>query len=127
MKAKLLIALVLLSAALFAQEAPPNVPQYTKDGELIRPENYREWIYLSSGLGMTYGAPIASRDEEDFDNVFVTPQAYKAFLATGTWPDKSLTTLPKISESPPRRGDSSDGRLRWSCPPPAGSCRRRGW
>jgi hypothetical protein len=25
-----------------------------------------------------------------FDNVFVTPQAYKAFLATGTWPDKTI-------------------------------------
>ena len=34
MKAKLLIALALLSAALLAEQAPPNVPQYTKDGEL---------------------------------------------------------------------------------------------
>jgi hypothetical protein len=25
-----------------------------------------------------------------FDNVFVTPQAYRAFLATGTWPDKTM-------------------------------------
>ena len=94
MKAKLLIALVLLSVSLLAQEAPPpNVPQYTKDGQLIKPENYREWIYLSSGLGMTYGAPIAKKDDEDFDNVFVTPQAYKAFLATGTWPDKTMMAL----------------------------------
>jgi hypothetical protein len=93
MKAKLAIALALLSAALLAQEAPPNEPQYTQDGQLIRPENYREWIYLSSGLGMTYGAPIAKPDDEDFDNVFVTPQAYKAFLATGTWPDKTMLAL----------------------------------
>ena len=92
-KAKLLIALSLLAVSLAAQEAPPNVPQYTKDGQLIKPENYREWVYLSSGLGMTYGSPIAKQEDEDFDNVFVTPQAYKAFLATGTWPDKTMMAL----------------------------------
>jgi hypothetical protein len=93
MKAKLLLVLVLISAGLFAEQAPPNEPQYTKEGELIKPENYREWIYLSSGLGMTYGSPIANPDDQDFDNVFVTPQAYKAFLATGTWPDKTMLAL----------------------------------
>jgi len=94
MKAKLLLVLVLVSAGLFAEQAPPpNEPQYTKEGELIKPENYREWIYLSSGLGMTYGSPIANPEDQDFDNVFVTPQAYKAFLATGTWPDKTMMAL----------------------------------
>jgi Cytochrome P460 len=93
MKAKLLLALALMSVSLLAESAPPNEPQYTKDGQLIKPENYREWIYLSSGLGMTYGAPIANQDDQDFDNVFVTPQAYKAFLATGTWPDKTMMAL----------------------------------
>jgi hypothetical protein len=93
MKAKLLLALALMSVSLLAESAPPNEPQYTKDGQLMKPENYREWIYLSSGLGMTYGAPIANPDDQDFDNVFVTPQAYKAFLATGTWPDKTMLAL----------------------------------
>jgi hypothetical protein len=93
MKAKLLIVLLLMSVGLLAESAPPNEPRYTKDGQLIRPDNYREWIYLSSGLGMTYGAPIAHSDDQDFDNVFVTPQAYKAFLATGTWPDKTMLAL----------------------------------
>ena len=34
---------------------------FTKSGELVRPTDYREWIFLSSGLGMTYGpnAPAA--------------------------------------------------------------------
>ncbi|MFY9826140.1 MAG: cytochrome P460 family protein [Thermoanaerobaculia bacterium] len=93
MKAKFLIALLLMSAVLLAEQAPPNEPQYTKEGQLIKPENYREWIYLSSGLGMTYGTPSANQEEPDFDNVFVTPQAYKSFLATGTWPDKAMMAL----------------------------------
>jgi hypothetical protein len=28
-----------------------------------------------------------------FDNVFVNPSAYRSFLATGTWPDKTVLVL----------------------------------
>jgi hypothetical protein len=94
MKTRILIVLSLLclSSKLPAQQAQPDEPRFTNDGQLARPDNYREWIYLSSGLGMTYGnAPNAA--SERFDNVFVTPQAYKAFLATGSWPDKTMLVL----------------------------------
>ncbi len=73
----------------------PDAPRYTKEGEMLRPQNYREWIYLSSGLGMTYG-PIqsAAKDREPlFDNVFVSRAAYKSFLGTGTWPDQTVMIL----------------------------------
>jgi hypothetical protein len=60
---------------------------------LVLPANYREWIFLSSGLGMTYG-PLAAPDEKPrFDNVFVSRPAYEAFLKTGTWPDKTMFIL----------------------------------
>jgi Cytochrome P460 len=91
---RLLAASLLLWVRLSAQ-APPDDPRFTGDGQLMRPDNYREWIYLSSGLGMTYG-PIdsaAAPSSERFDNVFVTPLAYKAFLQTGTWPDKTVFAL----------------------------------
>jgi len=28
-----------------------------------------------------------------FDNVFVNPEAYRSFVATGTWPDKTVMVL----------------------------------
>jgi hypothetical protein len=35
-----------------------------------------------------------------FDNVFVNPSAYRAFLQTGTWPDKTVLVLElRASES----------------------------
>ena len=94
MKIRHLVALALTtaSAVLSAQESAPRDPRFTSDGQLIRPENYREWVYLSSGLGMTYGTGKAPK-EPRFDNVFVTPQAYQAFLQTGTWPDKTMFIL----------------------------------
>jgi hypothetical protein len=43
-------------------------PQFT-GSNLLRPEGYREWVYLSSGLGMNYN-PTAGGPER-FTNVFV--------------------------------------------------------
>jgi hypothetical protein len=78
-----------------AKENEPNAPKYTADGKLIFPANYREWVYLTSGLDMTYNPKIegAGMDHSMFDNVFVNPEAYKAFVATGTWPDKTMLVL----------------------------------
>ena len=76
------------------QDTSPNEPRYTKGGELIHPGSYREWIYLSSGLGMTYrSSATATNTNPNFDNVFVTPTAYQAFLASGVWPDKTMFAL----------------------------------
>jgi len=63
-------------------------PEFNKDGELVRPKNYREWIFLSSGLGMNYGTGGLP-----FGNVFVEPSAYRKFVETGKWPDKSIFAL----------------------------------
>jgi hypothetical protein len=66
-------------------------PRYTADGQLTLPSDYREWVFLSSGLGMTY-APMAGMASA-FTNVFVNPAAYRSFVSTGTWPDKTMLVL----------------------------------
>lgn len=93
MKLKLFLPLLLACLNLSGQQARLHEPQYTSDGQLKLPDNYREWIFLSSGLGMTYGFVDNATNAvagDRFDNVFVTPWAYRAFLATGTWPDKTM-------------------------------------
>lgn len=88
-------ALALLSgaAALAQAPAPPQLPAYTAQGELLPPSDYREWIYLSTGLNMSYlkGPPGAAHDR--FSNVFVNPESYREFQRTGSWPDKTLLVL----------------------------------
>ena len=70
-----------------------NVPKYTKDGKLLRP-NYREWVYLSSGLGMNYGPTAAGASAAPaFTNVYVNPESYREFQKTGKWPDKTMFAL----------------------------------
>jgi hypothetical protein len=96
-RALIAVAAGILAACMLTGADQPSVegPQFTADGKLIRPENYREWIFLSSGLGLTYG-PLAAEDRTDnptFDNVFVSRAAYKSFLNTGRWPDKTMFIL----------------------------------
>jgi Cytochrome P460 len=63
-------------------------PQYNQGGELVRPGNFREWTYLSSGLGMSYNA--TGGGDPQFTNVFVPTWAYREFVATAKWPDKTM-------------------------------------
>ncbi len=73
-------------------EAGSAVPGYTADGRLEFPEHYRDWVYLSSGFDMSY-LPAQNADHHVFDNVFANPEAYAAFLKTGSWPEKTLLVL----------------------------------
>lgn len=92
-----IFALVVLAATTLlprwglSQSAAPTAVRYTSDGKLIRPEGYREWIFASSGLGMNYGP--AGAEAPAFTNVFVAPWAYKQYMATGHWPDKTVFVL----------------------------------
>jgi hypothetical protein len=79
----------------FEQKAttPPARLQYTADGQLKLSEDYREWIYLTSGFDMSYNPGAQMTGHHMFDNVFVNPEAYQAFVRTGTWPDQTTLVL----------------------------------
>ena len=85
------MALAIPAALLWSAPMPPSGPEYTSDAQLKLPENYREWIYVTTGFDMSY-TPSAM-DHHMFDSVFVNPEAYKAFVETGTWPDKTMLVL----------------------------------
>lgn len=99
-------AVILLAAALLltmgmhpsrAQDSAgqkSDTPRFTADGKLEFPAHYREWIFLTSGLDMSYAPrPAGMQGHSMFDNVFVNPSAYQAFLETGTWPDQTMLVL----------------------------------
>lgn len=73
--------------------AASDGPNYTADGQLKMPERYREWIFLTSGIDMSYSPNAAMAGHSMFDNVFVNPAAYRVFQQTGTWPDKTTLVL----------------------------------
>jgi hypothetical protein len=91
--AAFLVGLIVLPAVIGAEDS--DGPQLTSDGQMRMPANYREWVFLSSGLGMTYGplGSAAGHDDPMFDNVFVNRSAYRSFLESGKWPDKTVLVL----------------------------------
>jgi hypothetical protein len=96
LKTIILVTLVAVSVVLLigAGENPgSNVPRFTSDGKLLRPD-YRQWVYLSSGLGMNYGPTAAGASAAPaFTNVFVNPESYREFQKTGKWPDHTMFAL----------------------------------
>lgn len=106
MRATLSILFTLASAIPSMAQATSKdfSPQFTSDGRLVLPANYREWMFLSSGLGMTYDPAGNSNASPRFTNVFVTPAAYRSYVEHGKWPDNSILVL-EI------RASASDGSI----------------
>ncbi len=87
----MVVAMISVAAAIaHGQTAGPVA--YAPDGKLLFPKDYREWTFLSSGLGMAY-TPGPAGSSPSFTNVFANPEAYAAFQRTGTWPDKTMLVL----------------------------------
>ena len=88
-QALLPIAPLLLTAA----TAAAGGPQYTADGAFVVPSDYREWVFLSAGLDMSYSEAPQKLDHSMFDNVFVDRASWERFKATGHWPDKTMLVM----------------------------------
>ena len=88
-----LTLLLAFSSLAFSQDAPSAT---SADGSYALP-------YELSRMGLPGLRPcsmthVASRQTDgqgnpNFDNVFVNPTAYKSFLKTGAWPDKTVLVL----------------------------------
>jgi|SRR5579872_885775 len=99
-----MISATVLAMPLVAQQRPDDGPRFTNGISLTFPSDYRSWIFLGSGLGMTYQPAGTQLRNPQFSNVFVNPSAYRQFEQTGTWPDKTVLIL-EI------RGSESEGSI----------------
>jgi cytochrome P460 len=92
---KILCLVVLGMACLAVLAAAPEEkmpkPQYDEKGQLLRPTDYREWMFLSAGYGMNYSPEPGSH--EMFTNVFVQRWAYDEFAKSGKWPEQSMFVI----------------------------------
>ena len=97
-------ALVALLAALIAaaqqpKDAAPSLngmatPTYTADGDLLLPEDYRTWIFVGASLGLSYSEGASEREGPGaFTNVYIQPQAYRYFMATGEFPEGTMLPM----------------------------------
>ena len=113
----LLVAAVGTQSRLRGQQASspspsPDSPRFTAANELMRPADFREWMFVTSGLGMTYnevvtGVPVRT---PNFTNVYVNPSAYRSFAKTGQWPEKTMFMSAMPSRAEPRTTSSVRSR-----------------
>ena len=67
---------------------------FDNDGNLIRPGDVDEWVFLGSSLGMGYSQANFDPDSPGmFQIVRIEPQAYKAFLESGEFVDGTMIAL----------------------------------
>ncbi len=71
-------------------------PRFDDAGNLLRPEGYREWIYV--------GTPVTPNDMNDgkapfpeFHNVYIHPSSWAYFKKTGNFPDGAILVKELIS------------------------------
>jgi hypothetical protein len=100
----LAMAAVLVLDGAAAPAGLQGQPQYDAAGRMIFPADYRDWVFLSSGLNMSYVPGPAAATGDMFGNTFVPAAAYRAFKKTGVWPDKTVIVLEN-------RGGTSQGSI----------------
>ena len=85
---------------------PPDEPRFTAQNELVRPEGYREWIFVGASLGMSYNDQAPK--QPTFHNVYLHPRAYREWQKTGRFPERTILAMeiltPGSQESINRQG-----------------------
>jgi tetratricopeptide (TPR) repeat protein len=87
--------LLALGIAFAISSLAADLAVFDSSGQLEFPADYRDWVFLSSGLGMTYGPAErqAGAQRPLFDNVFVNPAAWMEFKKSGQWPEGAIFVL----------------------------------
>jgi hypothetical protein len=63
---------------------------------LVRPEGYRQWVFVGSSIGLRYNRepekPSADHSQH-FNNIYVNPTAFREFARTGKFPEGTVFIL----------------------------------
>src|SRR5438477_3344517 len=118
------LALSAIGTAVFAQRQQTNtasvrkryLPEYTKEGDLMLPKNFNEWVYVGSPL--TPNALNGGKANfPEFHNVYIEPGSYEIYKKTGEFPEGTIffkelqLTLPAQNPDGSRAEPSGRGFL----------------
>lgn len=79
-----------------AKMAKPAAAQYDAKGQLMRPEDHREWMFV--------GAPVTPNDMNngkaafpEFHNVYIDPASFAAYKKSGKFPEGTVILKELVS------------------------------
>ncbi|HUQ92067.1 MAG TPA: cytochrome P460 family protein [Bryobacteraceae bacterium] len=73
------------------------LPAFTEGGRLLRPEGWREWMFVGANLGMGYTESKAAAPRTNYHNIYIQREAYKEYAQTGKFPDKTMLVMEVFS------------------------------
>lgn len=80
-------------ATLLGAAPPQTAARFEGKDTLLRPDGYREWVFVGSSLGLRYEEGKKQPDLLEFKNVYMDPAAYRAYKATGVFPQGTVLVL----------------------------------
>jgi tetratricopeptide (TPR) repeat protein len=90
--AALSVPALIAATVLGAAPAEPAARFEGKD-TLLRPEGYREWVFVGSSLGLRYEEGKTQPERLEYKNVYIDPVAYRAYKETGAFPQGTVLVL----------------------------------
>jgi len=89
------LAVLMVLGLQTSSAAPKPAAVFSGKDVLMRPDGYRQWVFVGSSLGISY-----ARDPEAgstrpmlFHNVYIDPQAYGEFLKTKRFPEGTAMAM----------------------------------
>jgi hypothetical protein len=76
-------------------------PRYDSDKNLVRPQDFANWIFVGSNLGLGYDKKVtatlpreaARADLGEYHNIYLKPEDYAAYVRTGIFPDRTMLVM----------------------------------
>ena len=68
------------------------MPRYDTNRNLVLPDDYRRWVLVGSGLGLSY-AEGGQGGHQMFNTTLMEPGAYRHFVETGTFREGAMFVL----------------------------------
>ena len=96
---------IFLTGTAHAQSAAAWGPRWTADGHLELPKGYHEWVFLGAPITPN-GLNGGKASFPEYHNVYVRPEAFRAYRKTGAWPEGTIL-LKELRLSQP--GTNPDG------------------
>src|SRR5262249_32752881 len=90
-----LAAVIAHTALLVAAPAAPaeRAARFEGKDTLLRPDGYREWVFVGSSLGLRYDEGKKQPEQLEYKNVYIDPTAYRAYRQTGNFPEGTVLVL----------------------------------
>lgn len=67
------------------------MPRYDTNRNLVLPDDYRRWVLVGSGLGLSYAE--GDQGHQMFNTTLMEPSAYRHFVETGTFREGTMFAL----------------------------------